>query len=71
VQPRNPQEALRVNGTTPNQEETVVPERSQIATSEQPQEEAVEDVTGRPKEYVEERKMEAGTSSQPPKRKGK
>jgi hypothetical protein len=34
--------------------------------SEQPQEGVVEDVTGGPEEYVEERTMEDGTSSQPP-----
>jgi len=31
----------------------------------------VEDFTDRPEEYAEERTMEAGTSSQPPQRKGK
>jgi hypothetical protein len=39
------------------------PERSHIAVSKQPQEGIVEDVTGRAKEYAEERTMEVGTSS--------
>jgi hypothetical protein len=66
VQPENPIEAPRVNGMAPNQEEMVMPEESQTTMSEQPQEGVVEDVTGRPEQYVEEQTMEAGTSSQPP-----
>jgi hypothetical protein len=38
---------------------------------EQPQEGTMEDDTGRLDKYAEERRMEGGTSSQPPKRKGK
>jgi hypothetical protein len=66
VQPENPIEALRVNGTTPNQEESVEPEESQTTVSEHPQEGAVEDVSIRLEKYAQERPMGAGTSSQPP-----
>jgi hypothetical protein len=54
VQPENPEEAPRVNGMTPNQEEVTEPEESQTTVSEHPQEGAVEDVTSRPEQYVEE-----------------
>jgi hypothetical protein len=51
---KNPEEAPRVNGMAPNQEEMTMPERSQTTMPEQPQEGTVEDVTGRPDEYAEE-----------------
>jgi hypothetical protein len=66
VKPENPREASRVNGMTPNQQEMVSPEESQTTVSEQPQEEAMEDVTGRPEQVFEEQTMEDGTSSHPP-----
>jgi hypothetical protein len=36
AQPENPEEALRVNGTAPNQEEVVEPDESQIIMLEHP-----------------------------------
>jgi hypothetical protein len=51
---KKPEEALRVNGTVPNQEETTASERSHTTMSEQPQEGTVEDVTDQVDEYVEE-----------------
>jgi hypothetical protein len=54
VQPENPEEAPRVNGMTPNQEEAVEPDESQTTVSDHPQEGAVEDVMGWPEQYVEE-----------------
>jgi len=60
---RNPKEGPRVNGMVLNQEEMTTPKKPQKGT--------VEDVTSRTDEYVEEKTMEARTSSQPPHRKGK
>jgi hypothetical protein len=67
----SPEEGPRVNGMIPNQAKMVVPEIPQTTTMEQPQEGTVEDVTNWAEEYAKERKMEVGTSSQPPQRKGK
>jgi hypothetical protein len=45
VQSKNPEEALRVNGTTPNQEAAVEPKESQTTMSKHPQKGEMEDVT--------------------------
>jgi hypothetical protein len=65
AQPENPEAALRVNGTTTNQEATVEPDESQTTVSDHPPEGTVEDVMGWPEWFFEVRPMEAGTSSQP------
>jgi hypothetical protein len=66
VQPENTEAALKVNGTTPNQEVTIEPDESQTTISDHPPEGMVEDVTGWPDWYSEAQPEAAGTSSQPP-----
>jgi hypothetical protein len=48
VKPENHEEAPGVNAMNSNQEETVMPKRSQTTTLENPQEGAVEYVTNKP-----------------------
>jgi hypothetical protein len=69
--PEHTEEALRVNGTVPNQKEATALGRSHTTALEQQHEGIVEDVTGRSEAYADDRTMEGGTSSQPPQRKGK
>jgi hypothetical protein len=69
--PEHAEEAQRVNGTTPNQTEATLLGRSHTIGPEQQHEGLVEDVIGWLEAYADDRTMEAGTSSQPPQRKGK
>jgi hypothetical protein len=64
--PKNPEEALRVNGMVPNQIKSISLERSHTSTLEQQHEGIVEDVTDRPKKYIEVRTMEARNLIHPP-----